>query len=61
MHFMREGYPPIPFKFRNIVANSCGRAIILAMRQARQRNGLGSHVTWDYNDMNVEVRDVGDC
>ena len=61
MHFMREGCPPIPFKFRNIVANSASRATILAFRQARRRTGFGSHATYDYHDINIEVREVGDC
>ena len=61
MHFMRDGSPPIPYTFRNIIANSATRAITLAVRQIRRRTGLGSHATWDYHDINVEVREVGDC
>lgn len=61
MHFMREAQPPVFFKFRNIVASSAGRAIILALRQARQRTGFGSHATYNYHDLDLEVREVGDC
>ena len=60
MQFMRKADPPLLFKFRNILAGSAGRAIVLALRQARQRSGFGSHATYDYHDIDIQVREVGE-